>query len=127
MNHFGGIGIARFFIVDDELLIQQIYRDILEFEGHDVVGQAKNGEECLDMIYNLNLDPDFILMDYRMPIKNGVETTKELMNRKTKAKIIFISADINIKKEALQAGAKEFIRKPFSIDTLRRIIEKLSI
>ena len=61
-----------------------------------------------------------------MPIKNGIETTKELIKYNPKQKIIFVSADDSVKKEALKVGVVGFIKKPFEINTLFEIIEELS-
>lgn len=78
------------------------------------------------MIVNNGLEPDFILMDHRMPVKNGLEATKELLKSKPNLKIIFVSADISIKNKALEAGALDFIKKPFDLKTLFERLDKIS-
>ena len=63
-------------------------------------------------------------MDHRMPLKNGIETTKEILKMNPETKIIFISADYNIKNKAFKIGAIDFIEKPIDLSTLSTIINK---
>ena len=95
--------------------------------GFDVIGEAKNGEEAVSLYSSFPQKPDIILMDHRMPIKNGIEATKQILSINKKSKIIFTSADNSIKQEALSIGAKSFLDKPFSITDLIDIIKKVSI
>lgn len=95
--------------------------------GFDVIGEAKNGEEAVSLYITFPKKPDIILMDHRMPIKNGIEATKQILNINKKSIIIFTSADNSIKQEALSIGAKSFLDKPFSITELIDIIKKVSI
>jgi len=100
---------------------------VLGMSGFDVIGEAKNGEEAVSLYITFPKKPDIILMDHRMPIKNGIEATKQILNINKKSKIIFTSADISIKQEALSIGAKSFIDKPFTITELIDKIKKVSI
>ena len=109
--------IATFFIVDDEPMLHRVYRDILDAKGHIVCGEAFNGNECITKILESEHDPDFVLLDHRMPEKSGLETMKELLEVKPSLKIIFISADVTLKGEALSAGASIFLKKPFNLKT----------
>lgn len=127
----GVIDLATFFIVDDELMLHELYRDILEIKGHKVVGQAFNGKECMERIKNMIANPcicpDFIIMDHRMPFKNGLEVTRELLKENPELKILFVSADDSIEKEAVSLGAIKFIKKPFSIQRMMSILDEISI
>jgi len=67
--------------------------------------------------------PDIILMDHRMPIKNGIETFKEILKINNNAKIIFVSADNSIKNDVLSLGATDFLCKPFNIEKLIQSIK----
>jgi two-component system chemotaxis response regulator CheY len=110
-------------IVDDELFIVELYRDILQLRGYRISGTAFDGEEALRK-YDLSNDkPDVILMDHRMPVMNGVEATREIIRMNPSQKIIFVSADVMVEKEARDAGAIEFLSKPFRMDEL---IEKMN-
>lgn len=119
-----------FFIVDDEPGLHMLYRHILEIKGYKVIGDAYNGNECIKKLIlsekNQTEEPDFIIMDYRMPVKNGIDTTIELLKVKPGLKIIFVSADHSIREEALKAGAVSFIKKPFNMNDFFRTLEKVS-
>ncbi|MBD3343224.1 MAG: response regulator [Candidatus Lokiarchaeota archaeon] len=105
--------------------LQRLYRMILETSGFQVLGAANNGEEAVNFYINFQEKPDIILMDHRMPIKNGVETTKEIIKISNHSKIIFTSADKTIKNEALSIGAVSFLEKPFSFADLVAEIKKV--
>ena len=120
---------ANFFIVDDEPMLHELYRDILQMKGHKVIGQAYNGKECLELMFaeknNPGLEPDYIIMDHRMPLKNGLDTTRELLENKPSLKIVFVSADISVRDDALEIGAVGFVKKPFNIQSFYQALEKL--
>ena len=91
---------------------------MLELGGHSVIGSASNGKIAIEIYRTLIEKPDLILMDYRMPLKNGIETTKEILEIDKNSKIIFISADYSVKNEALSLGVIAFLEKPFLYETL---------
>ena len=113
-------------IVDDELFIVELYRDILQLRGYRVVGTAFDGEEALKKYGNIAEKPDVIIMDHRMPIMNGVEATKQIIRMNPRQKVIFVSADVLVEKEARDAGAIDFLPKPFRMDDLIEKMQKLS-
>ena len=98
---------------------------MLETQGFKIIGKAGNGSYAINVFKSLPNKPDIVLMDHRMPIKNGIDTTLELTRLNSHTKIIFISADNSVKKQALSIGAKSFIEKPFSIDQLNNVIKKV--
>jgi len=76
--------------------------------------------------YKLFIDkPDVVLLDYRLPIKDGIEVAKELIDYHPKIKIIFISADNSVEKEALSIGVLKFLLKPFDINLLLETIKNV--
>jgi len=83
-----------------------------------VAGIAEDGEEAVIMFKAFLEKPKVILMDHRMPEKTGLEASEEILNIDKKVKIIFVSADISIREEALSIGAFSFWVKPFSLDQL---------
>lgn len=113
-------------IVDDELFIVELYRDILQLRGYKVMGTAFDGEEALKKYTACPDKPDVIIMDHRMPIMNGVEATKEILRMNPTQKVIFVSADVLVEKEARDAGAVDFLPKPFRMDDLIEKMEKVS-
>ena len=72
---------AKIFIIEDDPTLQSTYNELLTISGHDIQGIASNGEEAIKMFKSFSPEqkPDIILMDHRMPIKNGLETTKEIL------------------------------------------------
>lgn len=113
-------------IVDDELFIVELYRDILQLRGYRIVGTAFDGEEALKKYSSCSDKPDVIIMDHRMPVMNGVEATKEILRLNPTQKVIFVSADVLVEKEARDAGAIEFLPKPFRMDDLIEKMERVS-
>ena len=109
-------------IVEDDLAILKLYEKILENVGFQTI-RANNGKEAVDIYKSLSDKPDIILMDHRMPVKNGIEASKEILEIDNQSKIIFLSADSRVENDALSIGAKKFIKKPFSIKDLIQIIE----
>ena len=118
--------IISIFIVEDDHSLRLLYEKALQLNGYDVVGSAKDGEEAVNMYNRFSSKPDIILMDHRMPIKNGIEATKEIFRNSSdiKPKIIFVSADRSIKETALSIGVISFKNKPFSLKRLFNNIEK---
>lgn len=68
--------------------------------------------------------PEVVLMDYRMPFKNGIDTSKEILQIDNTVRIIFISADNSIKEEVKSLGVFSFKDKPFSMANLIKNIQK---
>jgi len=118
--------IISIFIVEDDYSLRLLYEKALKLNGYNVVGSAKDGDEAVNMYNRFSIKPDIILMDHRMPIKNGIEATKEIFQKSSdiKPKIIFISADRSIKETALSIGVISFKNKPFSLERLFNNIEK---
>ena len=118
------VNIIKVFIVEDDLDIAHLYQKLLVISGFDVVGIAENGENAINMYQSFSEKPDIIVMDHRMPIKNGIDTTIDILKIEKTQKIIFASADRSVKKEILTIGAADFLEKPFSLDTLTQCIKR---
>ena len=116
--------IAKIFIIDDDTDIVLLFEQFLKVEGHEIVAKAFNGEEALEIFKNFQNFPDIVLMDHRMPSKNGIETTKEMLKINPKCKIIFVSADYTVRYMSLEVGAIDFLEKPIDLSTLYTMIEK---
>jgi DNA-binding NtrC family response regulator len=116
--------IAKIFIIDDDQDVVLLFEQYLIIEGHDVISKAYDGEEAVQTFKKMEDNPDIILMDHRMPNKNGLEVTKEILNINHNVKVIFLSADYTVKEKALAVGAVDFIEKPIDLDTLLTMIEK---
>ncbi len=112
------------FIVEDDKSIQLLYKKFLNLHGFEVMGTANNGEEAVEKFKNFSKKPDIILMDHRMPVKDGLEATQEILSLNQNVNVIFASADKTIKKDALSLGIIGFLDKPFSLDKLVNKIKK---
>jgi len=101
-------------IVDDSLYMRTLIKDALEAGGYDVVGQAANGEEAIDLAFELQ--PDFITLDNILPDMIGTDILKVYKEEGLRSKIIMISAvgQESVVNEGLRLGAKAYIVKPFS-------------
>lgn len=102
-----------------------MYEKMLKISGFNTVNTATNGEEAVELYKSFKVKPDIILMDHRMPIKDGIEATKEILQIDHNSKIIFTSADQTIKETALALGAIDFQEKPFSMKELISNIQKV--
>ncbi len=106
---------AKVLVVDDSEFMRKVLRNILEAGGHKVI-EARSADEALDRF--IKDSPDIVTMDIVMPDKDGIEAVKRLKEANAKAKIIMISALGHQKTvmRSLEAGAVDFIIKPFTTD-----------
>ncbi|KKK92353.1 hypothetical protein LCGC14_2703770, partial [marine sediment metagenome] len=86
---------------------------------------ALNGKVAVEKFKSFDTKPDLILMDHRMPIKNGLDAMVEILEISNNVKILFASADVSVKKKALSLGACDFLDKPFKMQRLLNTIEKV--
>jgi two-component system, chemotaxis family, chemotaxis protein CheY len=112
-------------VVDDVAFARRIIKDILIAAKYSVVAEAANGDEAIAQ-YN-KYKPDFVTMDLVMPIKGGIEATRKIADDYKEAKIIMISAmgHEQLLMEAMNAGARDYILKPFSKEDLLTAVEKV--
>lgn len=115
----------KIFIVDDDQSLQRLYSLILKEAGFEIIETAINGKDALEKYDNLKIKPDIILMDHRMPIKNGLDTMMEILKKNHHEKIIFASADITVKEKAKAIGACAFLDKPFKMQQLLIVIQQI--
>ena len=117
---------VKIFIVDDDQSLQRLYTLILVDAGFEIIATAFNGKSAIETYHNLKEKPDIVLMDHRMPIKNGLDAMSEILQINNHVKVIFASADISIKQKALKLGACAFLDKPFNMRKLLSIIQKVN-
>jgi YesN/AraC family two-component response regulator len=116
---------VKIFIVDDDQSLQRLYTLILKEAGFEIIDTAFNGKIAVEKFNTLKEKPDVILMDHRMPIKNGLDAMTEILRANNHVKIIFASADISIKQKALSLGACAFLDKPFNMRKLLNMIQSI--
>ena len=113
----------RILIVDDSAFMRSMLQDILTEAGYEIAGEAGDGEKALDRYRAVK--PDLVTMDIVMPEVNGIEAVKQLMREDPKAKILMVSAmgQESLVKEAIAAGARGFVVKPFKPE---KVIEEVT-
>lgn len=94
-------------------------------KGHEVVAKAYDGEQAIKIYRDFQDFPDIVLMDHRMPKKDGLTVTKEILTINPKCKIVFISADLSAKDQASEMGVSSFLVKPISIMDLSIVIDQV--
>lgn len=114
------IGIA---IVEDEKDLVKLYVKIFKRKNICVCFVAFDGREAVGKFIESLPKPRVILMDYRLPIMNGLEATKEILRLDPNSHVIFLSADVNVMDEAIKAGAKTFLKKPASLNDITDSVE----
>ncbi len=118
---------TRFLIVDDMSTMRKIIRTILNQLGYTNVDEAENGKEALAKLRVGNYQ--FVLMDWNMPEMDGLETLKNMRADEKLKDIPVIMVTAEAKKEnvlmAIQAGANNYIVKPFTPEVLKEKIEKV--
>lgn len=104
---------ARVLVVDDAAFMRKMVGDALASGGHEVVGEAGSGGEAIDRFRELQ--PEVTTLDITMPGKDGLEALREIVAMDPSARIVMCSALGQESKvlEAIMAGAKDFVVKPF--------------
>ena len=109
-------------VVDDALFMRTALSNMLQEWGFEVVAQAANGREAVNMYKEHS--PDLVTMDVTMPVMSGIEALKLIIQDDPEAKIIMITAlgQQRIIVDALENGAKDFITKPFQPESLKEVV-----
>lgn len=112
-------------LVDDAAFMRMMLKDILTKNGYNVVGEAENGEDAIAKYTDLK--PNLVVMDITMPKMDGIQAAKAIKTSDPNALIIMCSAmgQQAMVIEAIQAGAKDFIVKPFQPDRVLEAIKKV--
>lgn len=114
----------RILIVDDAAFMRMMIKDILVKNGFEVVAEAENGAQAVEKYKEHS--PDLVTMDITMPEMDGITALKEIKQIDAQARIIMCSAmgQQSMVIDAIQAGAKDFIVKPFRADRVLEAINK---
>lgn len=115
----------RVLIVDDSMYMRTLIKDALKEGGYEVVGEAANGEEAIDLA--LELLPDIITLDNILPDMIGTDILKVYHEEELPSQVVMISAvgQDSVIKEGLELGAKEYIVKPFTSEKLIEVLNNL--
>ncbi len=112
-------------ICDDAAFMRMMIKDILTKNGYNVAGEAENGQKAIEKYKELN--PDLVLMDITMPEMDGIQALKEIKKLDGSALVIMCSAmgQQAMVIESIQAGAKDFIVKPFQAERVIEAVKKV--
>ena len=115
----------KILICDDTKFMRKMLREILSENGYEIIGEAENGIVAIEK-YN-QLKPDIVLMDITMPELDGIQALKQIKAQHPGAAIIMCSAmgQQSMVMDAIRAGAKDFIVKPFQADRVLEAIKKV--
>lgn len=114
----------KILVVDDAAFMRMMIKEILVKNGYEVVGECADGNQAVELYKDLK--PDLVTMDITMPEKDGISALKEIREFNPEANIIMCSAmgQQALVIDAIQAGAKDFIVKPFAADRVLEAIKK---
>ncbi len=120
---------VRIYLVEDDEVLQQLYQLYLSKMGHRIVGQSTNGIEALiDLYFNhRNNPPDILILDYKLPGKNGLELLEDLhkLDAIKQTKILFVTGMDNLQLQAFKLGVSKYIQKPLSFNILNQTISEI--
>jgi two-component system chemotaxis response regulator CheY len=113
-------------VCDDALFMRTMVKDILTQAGFTVVGEAETGQQAVEKYRTLR--PDLVTMDIIMPGMGGIEAVKEIMKFDPQARILMCSAmgQQALVSEAIQAGAKDFVVKPFQPSRVLEAVQRVT-
>jgi len=116
---------ARVLVVDDAAFMRKMVGDALAKGGHEVVGEASNGQEAVESFQALR--PDIMTLDITMPEKDGLTALKEIMALDPSARVVMCSALGQESKvlEAVKSGAKDFVVKPFQPSRVLEAVQRV--
>ena len=115
----------RVLVVDDAIFMRKMIADILEGSGMEIVGEADTGAVAVEKYTELS--PDLVTMDIIMPEMNGIDAVKNIIASDPQAKIVMCSAlgQQALVQDALSAGAKDFLIKPFNPSRVVEVVTKI--
>jgi two-component system chemotaxis response regulator CheY len=113
----------KIMLVDDNLLTRSMIKDLLGEMGHQVVGEAENGDEAIKLYPELK--PELVLLDMIMPGKTGLETLKEIKTQDPAAKVVMVTAvqQEELERQLLESGAAAILHKPFMYKELEEVLK----
>lgn len=116
---------AKVLIVDDAAFMRMMIKDILSNNGYEIIGEANNGLKAVELYKKER--PDIVTMDITMPDMDGITAVKEIKKIDPSARVIMCSAlgQQSMVMDAIQAGARDFIVKPFQPDRVLEALRKV--
>jgi len=117
------VAVAKVLCVDDALFMRTKAARLLAGQGYEIY-EAVNGADAVDKYFDVK--PDVVLMDITMPVMGGIEAVKAIREKDPEAKVIMVTAisQRSMVLEAIRAGARDFVIKPFEPDKLLEAVRK---
>ncbi|MBN2458034.1 response regulator [Candidatus Woesearchaeota archaeon] len=111
-------------VVDDSAFMRSLLKNLITQAGGQIVGEAADGIEAVERFDQLK--PNLVFMDIMMPNKNGLEALRDIIKMDGNAKVVMCTSvgQDKVVAEAVDAGASDFIVKPFKPDDIKAVIEK---
>lgn len=115
---------ATILIVDDAKFMRTLVKDALVPRGHEVIGEAENGNQAVEMYRKLK--PDLVTMDITMREKDGIQAAEEILTFDPSARIIMVTAlgQENLLTRVIKIGVRDFVVKPFPPERLQKAADK---
>ncbi|MBM7609933.1 two-component system chemotaxis response regulator CheY [Lysinibacillus composti] len=112
-------------VVDDALFMRASVGNMFREWGFEVIGEASDGREAVELYKEFQ--PDLVTMDLTMPVMSGFDALKEIIQQFPNANVIMITAlgQQRVIVDALEAGAKDFIAKPFEALQLKAVVQNV--
>lgn len=122
-NAWEGTELPKILLVDDAAFMRMRCAKLLTENGYEV-SEAENGQEAISKYQSYQ--PDLVLMDITMPVMDGITATREIKSLDPNAKVVMVSAlgQQTMVIEAIKAGAKDFVVKPFEPDKILSTVKK---
>ena len=117
--------ILKIMIVEDDPLIRQLYETILKKKGYDVIAVATDGAQAVSMYRKLKEKPDLIILDFRMPKKNGLQVSTEILADNAATEILMISGDPTFDRKAVISRGINLMQKPVEINAIIKEISHI--
>lgn len=116
---------ASVLIVDDAAFMRMLLKDILTKNGYQIAGEAPNGFKAIELYKSEK--PDIVTLDITMPEMDGIQALKEIRSYDPSARVIMCSAmgQQGMVMDAIKAGAKDFIVKPFQAERVLEAVKKV--
>lgn len=114
---------AKILVVDDDSIIRMDIREMLEEAGYLVTGEAKNGQDAVELAYRQK--PDLVIMDVKMPVMDGIKASKIIHKMHTDSSVLLLTAysQKELVQDAQEAGVEAYLVKPISDHNLLPAVE----
>jgi len=116
---------CKILIAEDDPLIRNLFKEILKSKGYDII-VAVDGEDALKVYTELKEKPDIIVLDFKMPKKDGLEVSKEILQRDPSSNILMITGDPRVDQNELQNRGVKYKEKPVKMDDFLREIHNIA-